>query len=144
MRRPLAALDQSNFAHQLALLCEQGLSLDDAWPIAADVVGDPPLTAACAEARGGSVGAAQSSEVRQAELRPLLQWALSQDLPVEQRVASLRLASQLALEASRRQLFWQGMVWPAVTGAAIGGLAVLVYALLLFVPWVELLHSLAQ
>lgn len=144
MRRPLAALDQSNLAHQLALLCEQSLALDDALPIATDAVGDPQLTAACAEARGGNAGAGQSPGLRAVELRPLLRWALSQDLPVAQRVASLRLASQLALEASRRQLFWQGMVWPAVTGAAIGGLAVLLYALLLFVPWVELLHSLAQ
>jgi type II secretory pathway component PulF len=142
--RPLAALDQANFAHQLALLCAQGVALDDAAPIAADAVGDPRLAAACAEARGGSAGAGQSPARRTAELRPLLRWALSHELPAEQRVASLRLASHLALEASRRQLRWQGMAWPAVTGAAIGGLAVFLYGLLLFVPWVELLRTLAQ
>lgn len=148
-RRYATSVRNANFAHQLTVLIENGLSLADSLPVAAAVTGDAGLIAASAELsevmsleHANEKPLAVDSETLLA-LPPILRWALTCDLGEQSLPDVLRFAEKTYRSAAEcRAATWR-LVLPATIGAVLGGAVVLAYALSLFGPFVQLLKDIA-
>lgn len=144
-RRYAVSVRNANFARQLTLLVENGLSLAESLPVAAAVTGDARLIAASAELsaayRDEKTPAADSKTLL--VLPPILRWALTGDLGEQSLPEILRFAERTYRhKAERRAATWR-TVLPATIGAVLGGIVVLAYGLSMFGPFVQLLKDLA-
>ncbi|NOY41095.1 MAG: hypothetical protein GXP26_04570 [Planctomycetes bacterium] len=145
-RRYTAAVRNANFARQLTLLVENGLSLEESLPVAAAVTGDKGLIAACAtllEADAKNKTSAADSKALLA-LPPILRWALTGNLGNQSLPEILRFAEKnYRHRAERRAATWR-VALPATLGALLSGFVVLAYGLSLFGPFVQLLEDIAR
>ncbi len=160
-RRYTTAVRNANFAHQLTVLIENGLSLAESLPVAAAVTGDAGLIAASAElseamsqampqAMPQAMSAGHANEKPLAAdsktllaLPPILRWALTGDLGEQSLPEILRFAEKTYRQtAERRAATWRTIL-PATIGAVLGGIVVLAYGLSMFGPFVQLLKDIA-
>ena len=145
-RRYTQAVQNANFANQLALLTEKGIPLAEGLPLAASVTGDEKLISASsalaeAYARGDRL---PTDAVELQPLPPLLRWALTGDLGDQPLPEVLRFAeTTYRHKAERREAVWR-FVLPGMIGALLGGLIIFCYGLSLFVPYVYLLEDLSH
>jgi|GEM_PF-2457280 len=140
------AVRNASFAHQLALLVENGLSLEESLPVAAAVTGDKEFVAVAATlpALRAQRATADSNSKALSSLPPFLRWAITGDLGDQSLAEVLRFAEKIySQSAERRAATWR-LVLPTTIGAALGGLIVLAYGLSLFGPFVQLLQDIAS
>jgi len=148
-RRYRAAARNANFANQLTVLMENGLSLAESLPVAAAVTGDAALIVASAELSAKLPAAHAQGTTEAADpkvllaLPPLLRWALTGDLGEQSLPEILRFAEKTyRLQAEHRAAVWRTIL-PATIGAGLGGAVVLAYGLSVFGPFVQLLKDIA-
>jgi type II secretory pathway component PulF len=134
------------FAEALAETVENGMSLDEALPLAASASGDRALRNSAGElATSIANGQFPPDDCPLARrFPPFLRWAVWQSEATVGRERALRMAGSIYREAAERRIERAHSVVPLVVLVVIGGGATLLYALALFVPVVELLRTLAS
>jgi type II secretory pathway component PulF len=133
------------FADWLALLLSAGVAEDESLHLASEASGDDRLRAVVASLPAGSLEALASQPATASALRrfpPFLRWALVRTDPA-QRDQSLHIAAEVYRNSARRSSERARVVAPIVASALIGGGAVLLYGLSLFIPMTEMLRSVA-
>ena len=110
----------ASFAATAATLIESGAPVDEALQLTACAVGRP------------------------GDYPPFLRWAIDQSEPAVGRARALRMAADVYHEAAADAAQRDAVVRPLVACAAIGGTAVLLYGLALFLPVTDLLYGLAE
>jgi type II secretory pathway component PulF len=131
------------FADWSALLSSAGVPEDEYLLLASKAAADDRLQRAAVvfEGSDGERGT-DNHERRLQGFPPFLRWALTRTQPTE-RTQALRVAADVYRDSARRLSDRNRTVVPLVAGAVIGGGAVLVYGLSLFVPLTEILQSVA-
>jgi general secretion pathway protein F len=134
-------------AELLAVLIENRVPLPDALILASRAVGDARLRSAAdlaAEAGrlGSDPGSALSPEVSKV-FPPILRWVLLNGGPRADLHGSLRVAARTYRERAIARAELVRVFVPAAMLVIIGGGAVLLYGLTLFVPFSELLRGVA-
>ncbi len=145
-QRYFATVMRSVFAEQVASLLEAGVPLPHSLRLAGKSSGDSELTAASetlAHAQENNQPLSAVDEVRLNAFPPLLRWALTGDLGGEPLPQILRFIAETYRQSTQRQASAWHFALPALIGALVGGLIVLVYCLSLFGPYVQLLYDLA-
>ncbi len=133
------------FSEVLALLVENRVPLDEGILLAAEVAGDRRMlrsarAAAAALERGETLDRAET--VRYG-FPPLLRWVMGAGHRSGALLTALRHAAEIYRGRAARQADAARLLLPLLLTVTIGGGVTLVYALLLFGPWVVLLRSLA-
>ncbi|MBN2580413.1 MAG: type II secretion system F family protein [Pirellulales bacterium] len=131
------------FTETLALLVENQVPLAEALPLAGQACGDPRLLAAvrrAAEAlqQGRSPGAALAADP---VLPPLLQWLIPSGMARNALLPALRQAAEMYHLRAERQSEWMQLVLPLVLTLGFAGGLTLIYAVLLFAPYAEMLKT---
>ncbi|MEW4454747.1 type II secretion system F family protein [Bremerella sp. JC817] len=75
-----------------------------------------------------------------AELTPISRWLLASKLEPDALAESLALAGQRYFAQARRQSLWIQNQLPIYATLGIGGIVVVLYALMLFIPWISILR----
>ncbi len=146
MGRALQWSRTAAFVELLTLLLENRVPLDEAMVLAADASGDPQWRPAiknlAAVLRRGETPSKR--HLAATGMPPLLRWLIS----AGQRHDALLPALKHAAETYRRRAEHRAKLartfLPMVLTITIGGTAVLIYALLLFVPYVGMLRALGM
>jgi general secretion pathway protein F len=146
--RPLLADSAaSSFAGLLGLLVDHGVGLDEAVKLAGAASGDEVIRAesiALAEGiRRGDAEAAVKAAARPGGLPALLGWMLVSGCRRGAIVESMRHAADVYRRRTLARAETMRTVLPIVLMATVGGVAVLAYGLLLFVPMSTLLRDLS-
>jgi type II secretory pathway component PulF len=136
----------ATFADVLALLIEHRVPLDQSIALAADASGDPTLSRAAhglvEQLNRGTTGPALRENL--SGFPPLLGWLLA---TASQFPGTLVEALRGTAEAYRRRAIrldlWLRMYLPMILTVTIGGTAVVLYALSVFIPWYGMLHEAA-
>jgi general secretion pathway protein F len=133
-----------NFADSLATLLESHTPLEQAVATATSTADDATLQVAATELFGSSRLAQAGAAQTQAALRfpPFLRWALLESEATTGRPAALRMAARWYRAAAQRRIDRIRAVAPLVACVVIGGGAVLLYGLALFIPVVEMFRQL--
>lgn len=142
--RALVRLSQAaTFADVLALLVEQRVPLPDGLRMASAASGSPTMAAdAHALATAIESGAGPREYVALAgRFPPLVAWFLSAGQEGRLLVSALRHAAASYHERARQRAEAVQSFLPVVLTLAVGGTTVLAYALLVFVPWINLLKT---
>jgi type II secretory pathway component PulF len=131
------------FAEVLALLLEHDVSLHEALELASQSSGDPQVidsTARLAQA----IRSGQPWRESLPGLPPILAWLLA----TQHEQAALVTAARHAADGYSWQAAHQAekvrILFPALATLCVAGLVTMLYALLLYVPWSNLLRSLAS
>jgi type II secretory pathway component PulF len=133
------------FANSLATLLAANVPVDIGLRLAADASGDRGL-------REGAQKLAANLQQGQATtdgdpaakaFPPFMRWALLGAEPAVNRTRALEMAADVYRQSAARRSERVRVVAPILTCVLLGGSAVLLYGLALFVPVVELLESLA-
>lgn len=135
----------AGFAELSAVLLEQDVPLHESLVLAAEATGDPRIIGDAGRlAESARQGRPLAETVSSASsLPPFMRWMIAAGARHGTLPASLR---QIAEIYRRRALFraeWFKLCLPVVLTLAVGGAAVLLYVLALFVPLTELLKNLA-
>ncbi len=134
----------ANFAENVATLLESGLPLPESLRVASDVWTDTSRKQATQLlAAALDQGAVSESNHLIAGFPPFLRWALISCEPVVDRVHALRIAAKVYFQSAARRHRRLQVVVPMAIGLALGGTAVLLYGLALFVPVIQMLRGLA-
>lgn len=135
----------ATFGDLLAMLLEHGVPLQEALEIAGDASGDRrlmsetgALVAAVREGRPLSAGLSQTTA-----LPALARWMIAAGERQAALPATLRQVAALYRRRAEHQAEWMKVVLPVAIVLIVGGGAVLLYALTLFVPLTGLLRDLA-
>jgi type II secretory pathway component PulF len=135
----------SQFAELLALLVENDVPMQEAIVLAAETTNDPALQDAAraiadATSRGmdASYGLSNSSG-----FPPFLRWLITRRQEQDGLVSALRAAGEMYQRRAVVISEWIKVTFPVLAAVVIGGGATLLYALSIFVPFTELLHTLA-
>lgn len=153
----LRATRNSTFVDILTLLVRNDVPLDEALLLAAESSGDAHTIRAVrplAEAitRGGFPAQDGSgSDLKTAGLPPLLSWIMSSGGPNGgpnggprgTLLSALEHAAEIYHRRARRYAETARLMVPVVLSLAIGGSMTLAYALVMFVPYVTLLKTIA-
>jgi type II secretory pathway component PulF len=135
----------SRFAASLATLLEKNMSFSEACLMAGNLSGDPALLArakSLAEvAADGTLPV--ENEVPAGRFPQFLHWSIWHAEESIGRVDALKIASRLYRDAAEHGLQRQRTLLPVIVLIVFGGTITLLYGLALFVPVVELLHTLA-
>jgi general secretion pathway protein F len=130
------------FADVLALLLEHGLPLDESFELAAESSGDPRVietTRRLAQAvRNG-----QPWRESVPGLPPILAWLLVTQHEQRALVTAARHAAEAYSWQASHQAMKVRLLFPAVATLCVAGLVTMLYALMLYVPWSNLLRSMA-
>lgn len=140
--RVVTELRRGWFCQLLAGLLEHGVPLPEALDLSGDAMSDDRIQHASrrladALRTGESL---QSRLPMEREFSPLIRWMIAADdaaLPM-----ALRRAAEVQLFRARRLADWLHTVLPVAAVVLIGGGAVLVYCLAIFLPLTSLLHQL--
>jgi type II secretory pathway component PulF len=134
----------ANFAENVAALLESGLPLSAALPLAADTWADA-LRKESTRLLAAALDQGQVSESSHllTSFPPFLRWALISSEPTVERTRALRIAAKVYLQSAARRRRRLQVIVPMLIGLAIGGTAVLLYGLALFVPVIQMLRGLA-
>ncbi|HEX4143218.1 MAG TPA: type II secretion system F family protein [Pirellulales bacterium] len=146
VRSLLASAQATSLADILALMLEQGVPLDEAVRLAAATVNDPAThdaaqTLAVAVQRGG---AAVPDTGGPNGLTPFLRWLIANGQNERTLVPLVRHTAQIYRQRTLRQADWLRTYLPTVLTIGIGGMATLIYCLAVFIPYANLLKSLAD
>jgi general secretion pathway protein F len=134
------------FADVLALLIEQHLPLADGITLAAEATGSPRLVRAAAEmsaalTRGEPADGCLTSA---AGFPPLLSWLMVSGHDRGVLVKSLKHAATSYNQRALRRSDAARVLLPLLLTVGVGGSAVLVYAVMVVLPWVSLLNKLVE
>jgi type II secretory pathway component PulF len=132
----------ATFAESLAVLLESQTPLGEALALAAGAAGDPRLTQA---ARELSVDVSAPTAVGLHDgraLPPFLRWAILNSEPTVERPRALRMAASIYHDAAEHSAGRLRVLAPALACVLLGGGAVLLYGLAVFVPVIDLLYGL--
>lgn len=140
------------FSETLALLVDHGIPFHEAIVLAADASGDKNIqsaaqTLAADVERGGSISGAPSTPVRTVThtknrregFPPLVAWLLTSGCPAPALATSLRGTAEAYRRRATQLDDWLRLYLPLFLTIAIGGGAVVVYALSMLGPWFKLL-----
>lgn len=145
-RRLLRTYHNATFAHLLALLLEHEVPLDRAVGLAADGSGDRTLEAESARiaaaVRSGR-GLAESLADRVA-IPATMRWMIAAGEREGALVPTLKQLEQLYRRRAKSRARWLEVATPLVLTLGLGGGAVLLYALTLFVPLSNALWDLSR
>jgi type II secretory pathway component PulF len=132
------------FADWLALLLSSGAPEEESLRLASEASGDPRLQAGARSLDGAllEVAATSGGSRRSWGFPPFLQWALRRP-DAAQQAQALMVAADVYRDSARRSSKRAAVVVPIVASAMIGGGAVLLYGLSLFVPLTEMLRGIA-
>jgi type II secretory pathway component PulF len=132
------------FADWLALLLSSGAPDEESLRLASEASGDPRLREGARSLDGALLErAAMSGGPRRSwGFPPFLQWALRRP-DAAQQAQALMVAADVYRDSAWRSSKRANVVVPIVASALIGGGAVLLYGLSLFVPLTEMLRSVA-
>jgi type II secretory pathway component PulF len=144
-RRTLFQERCARFAASLRALIDAGLPFDDALRIAGDASGDSDLrTGSALLAADAACGAMPSDSSPKALLfPPFLRWAIWHAEETTGRSRALEIAARLYREAAEHRAERLRTLAPILAILFLGGSVTLLYGLALFMPFVELLRSLA-
>jgi general secretion pathway protein F len=124
------------FTELLALLCEHDVPLPEALPLAASATNQRRTIAAAQEWSAAIARGATADAKKLGRYFPnRLLWAIDSATSKDQLVASLRHLAERYHRESQGLADWLSLYLPIFLTIAIGGTAVLLYALLLFLPW---------
>ncbi len=145
MTRSVAQLRWANYADDLATLVAAQAPLAEAMPLAAYASGEPSIVKSSRTLADSLEHGLTPRDEHAAVLPfpPLLRWALFRAEPAIDRPRALRMAAEVYRSSAQRGAERVRLVAPVVACAIIGGAAVLLYSLALFVPLVELLKAVA-
>ncbi len=148
MRSLLDSMEAANFSELLALLLENEVPLHDALVLASDVAGDRSLggsgrALAAVIERGGDAARALRELPRGRRLPPLLGWLVTTPRAPAALVESLHRLSMMYRRRSQRLSELISTLLPSMLLVAVGGSAVLLYALCLFEPLATMLRELS-
>lgn len=143
MRAVLRNLHRANFAEMLALLIEHRVPLPRAFPLAADATGARPMLI---DAQQIAVSLEQGRSLadvlpRTHTFPPLMRWMMSAGERQGTLAAALRHTTDVYRRRAEYQAEWLKLTLPVLLTVIIGGGAVLIYALSLFLPLSQLLRS---
>jgi type II secretory pathway component PulF len=145
VRNLLHAGRMATFADVLAVLVEHEVPLPEALVLAADASGDRRLRESgrqlAERLRQGQISAGLTAL---AGAPPLLNWLLQHSASQERWRASLRRAAESYRRRAQWMARWLSLYLPVALTVAIGGTAVMLYALAVFAPWCRLLYLLSQ
>jgi general secretion pathway protein F len=135
----------ATFAELLALMNDQRVPLHDAVVLAADASGDRGLREAARtvsdQLRRGETG---SSGRLPSAFPPLIGWSLFAGVETKALTETLRNSARLYRERAARTARWAILYLPIFLTVVIGGTAVLVQTLAVFIPLSQLLYDLGQ
>ncbi len=147
--RMLRAARRSTFVDILTLLVRNDVPLDEALLLAAEASGDArmiravgPLAKAITSGEYSSQGCS-SSDLKTAGLPPLLSWIMSSGGPRGTLLSALEHAAEIYHRRARHYAETARLMVPIVLSLVIGGSVTLAYALVMFVPYVSLLKTIA-
>jgi len=130
------------FAEMLALLVEQQVALPEAVRLAADASGDANLERGSRQLAASIEAGAAPANLE--AFPPLLGWLISSAAQGGRLPIVLRQAAEIYRRRALRQADWIRLYLPTILLVTIGGLAVLLYSLALFLPWAWILRDLAN
>jgi type II secretory pathway component PulF len=148
----------ASLAEMLALLVEHQMPMPDALALAADATGDKQLIASArqlaAEISAGGQSANQPivavdkrsghKRLPAGSIPPLLHWLIVAGASQPNLAAVLRQNANMYRRRAIARADWLRWRLPVILTVAIGGTATLIYALLLFVPWISVLKELTH
>jgi len=138
--------DRSCLTDLLVLLLQHGVALHEAIPLAAEATGNPTLAASArriSEALERGASLASSGETVRG-FPSLVTWLVSNEKSQARLVPLLKHTAENYREQVLRQAAWIKLYLPVIFVVAIGGTAVTLYALSVFVPMADLLKHLAD
>jgi len=133
------------FSEVLALLIENGVPLAESVVLSAEATGDRRMIRAAkeiAEALERGQSLAYRGVLRR-EFPPLLHWLMLTGQSRGALLPALRHAAETYERRARHQADVARVFVPVLLTAAIGGTVTLCYALMLFVPWTQMLRALS-
>lgn len=133
------------FSDVLALLIDHQVPLGEAVTLAADSSGDKNIqTAAHDFAAEVNRGAKQHESLKRPQgFPPLVGWLLTSGCPAPALADSLRRTAETYRRRATQLDDWLRLYLPLGLTIAIGGTAVVIYALSMLGPWFELLKNIA-
>jgi len=136
----------ANFSQTLASLLNAGTPLNEALAIAAGAWQSRTLEQQFRSLADGVTDGQLPPAPRDlaSRLPPFLQWAVWRSEPAIGRPRALAMAAHLYQDAAENRLTRLQIVAPVVACALIGGGVTLFYALVLFVPVIQMLKQLAS
>lgn len=145
VRSLLRDAETAAFADLTALLLESGVVLDEALHLAGGASGNLRMAAAAEQVaaavqRGEPLAAAAGG----VGFPPLVRWLMTAGQARGALSVALREAAVYYSDLSRRRADWLESTLPMLAALVVGGTAVVVCALFLFVPWVTLLRRIAE
>ncbi len=141
---------RANFTELLAMMLEYEVPLGEAVPLAIDASGDPQLAKHRKPIIDNLEAGCSLSEVLQSAkaTTPFVRWmidaAQGQGQGPGALQAALAQASTILKRRADYQAEWFQLAFPVLMLAVVGGGAVLVYSLSLFLPVIDLLDALSQ
>ena len=137
---------QATFAELLALLLEHTVPMPEAVELAAAATGDHGLRSAAetlaAQLRGGVTAATHVAAP--AGIPPLIGWLILTADRQPRLVETLRASAETCRQDAMRGSRWFNLYLPPLLTVILGGTAVLLYALFIFVPFCQLMLELGQ
>jgi type II secretory pathway component PulF len=135
----------ANFADLAALLIDHETPLHEALELSADAAGDRAIQLAVHPVaqnliRGGEIGEAS---VPAGGLPPFLSWLITRGQNSGDLAKSLRRAGEMYRDRAKLRIEWLKFAFPILAGIVVGGGAVVLYALALFLPMVNMLRDLS-
>lgn len=143
VRSMLQAGRISIFAETLALLLQQDVPLDEAVVLAGDASADRGLRESCRHLAERLRRGESASDWDSSGARPLVAWLLASVHDRGLLIASLRRAADAYRRHANWALRWLSVYLPLWLTVAVGGTAVLLYALSVFGPWCWMLYELS-
>lgn len=145
VRRLARDFRSANFAKLTALLLEHDVPMHEAVKLAARAsVDEATQNAVYAIAESANRGELNVVHPAQAsKLPPFLRWLMLRPSEQAGLCAALRSASDMYRRRALVRSQWMKFVFPALMAVVIGGGVTLVYALLLFYPFTEMLNGLS-
>lgn len=136
----------ASFCRLLAGLLESEVPLEEASLIAADATGDRELLQSARTLSNALLQGETTPETDSLRpgMPPFLAWLLVQQTDARTLIRNLRQAAAMYSRRARQMTDWVQLFFPVLAGAGIGGTVVLVYALTLFLPFIELLDLLSR
>jgi type II secretory pathway component PulF len=138
----IAASRGAMFAEVFALLLEHSVPLDEALLLAAEASGDPH-TIKAGKSLSQAIRNGQPVAQHASALPPMLAWLLT----TQPQQAALVSAARHAAEGYAWQAAFLAekvrLLFPVLVTLFVAGLVTMLYALMLYVPWSNLLRALA-
>lgn len=146
IRTIVASFRQANFCDLLAMLLDHQVPLPDATLLAAEAAGDVGLRRVAGRVADGIRSGHTLADCLAVgrELPPFVSWMLVCGERQGTLVPTLRQVAEVLRQRAASQSDWLRVVLPTTLVVLVGGTAVLVYALAVFVPLSDLLRSVGE